>query len=182
MMNIILKTERLLLRGLEMDDAPLAHEYLREREIAANTLLIPYPYPAGAAEEWISNSQESFEEGETYSFALVLKAEQRFIGAIGIHPNIDHRRAELGYWLGKPYWNKGYVTEAARRVIQFGFEDLKLNRIHAHYFTHNTASARVMQKAGMTFEGILRGHYLKWGEFVDVGIYSILKIDYDSQR
>ncbi len=172
----------MLLRRLELSDALLVHEYMREQDIAANTLLIPYPYPEGAAEEWISNSQESFDEGEAYSFALVLKAEKRFIGAMGIHPNLDHRRAELGYWLGKPYWNKGYVTEAARRVIQFGFEDLKLNRIHANYFTHNPASARVMQKAGMTFEGILRGHYLKWGEFVDVGVYAILKSDYEASR
>jgi RimJ/RimL family protein N-acetyltransferase len=181
-MKITLETERLLLRRLELNDAPLVYDYMREREIAANTLLIPYPYPEGAAEEWITSSQESFDEGEAYSFALVLKTENCFIGALGIHPNADHRRAELGYWLGKPYWNKGYITEAACRVIQFGFEELNLNRIYANYFTHNPASARVMQKVGMTFEGIMRGHYLKWGEFVDVGMYAILKADYEASQ
>jgi len=177
----ILETERLLLRRLELSDAPLMNDYLRDREIAANTLLIPYPYPNGAAEEWIQHAHQSYDSGDSYQFAIVLKNTGQMIGVIGLGLRTEHRRGELGYWIGKPYWNHGYATEAARRVIAFGFEVLGLNRIHAIYFTRNPASARVMQKIGMSYEGNLRGHYFKWGEFLDAGLYSILREDYERE-
>ena len=76
----------------------------------------------------------------------------------------------------------GYMSEAARRVIQFGFEELGLNRIYAGYFTRNPTSRRVMEKAGMTYEGTYRQNVLKWGEFVDVGACAILRSEYDAQQ
>lgn len=176
----ILETERLLLRRLELTDAPLVYDYMQEREIAANTLLIPYPYPAGAAEEWINRTHQSCDEGEGYNFGLVLKAEERLIGAIGLGLRTDHRRAEMGYWLGKPYWGQGFMPEAARRLIAFAFEVLGLNRIHASAFTRNPASARVLEKCGMTYEGTLRGHFFKWGEFVDAALYAITRDEYEA--
>jgi [ribosomal protein S5]-alanine N-acetyltransferase len=176
----ILETERLFLRRLELTDAPLIYDYMQAREIAANTLLIPFPYPPGAAEEWISRTHQSCDEGEGYNFGIVLKDEERLIGAIGLGLRTDHRRAEMGYWLGKPYWGQGFMPEAARRVIAFAFEVLGLNRIHASHFTHNPASARVMEKSGMIYEGTLRDHFFKWGEFVDAGLYAITRKDYDA--
>ena len=84
-------------------------------------------------------------------------------------------RAELGYWIGKPYWGQGYCTEAARATLDFGFEQLGLNRIFAHHFARNPASGRVMQKIGMTREGRLRQHVKKWDAFEDLELYGILK-------
>lgn len=173
-----LASERLILRRLELTDAPLIYDYMNEREIAANTMLIPHPYPAGAAEDWINGTHQS----DDYSFALIRKADNLFLGACGIGSDTSHKRAEIGYWLGKPFWGQGYMSEAARRVIQFGFEELDLNRIQATYFTYNLASRRVMEKAGMTYEGTLRNYVMKWGEFMDMGMCSILRADYDAQN
>jgi ribosomal-protein-alanine N-acetyltransferase len=178
----ILETERLLLRRVELSDAPLVYEYMKDREIAFNTLLIPYPYPENGAEEWIKRTHQAGEQGNDFSFAVTRKTDGLFMGACGIHAIPEHQRAEIGYWLGKPHWGQGYTSEAARRVIQFGYEALGLNRIYAGYFTRNPASRRVMEKAGMTYEGTHRQNVLKWGEFVDVGMCSILRSEFDAQQ
>jgi len=89
----------------------------------------------------------------------------------------DHRRAELGYWVGVPYWGNGYATEAARAVVKYGFGTLGLHRIFASHFANNPASARVLRKIGMRYEGRLRGHVLKWGEFLDLEMYGMLASD-----
>ena len=86
----------------------------------------------------------------------------------------EHRRAELGYWLGVPYWGKGYATEASQEILRFGFETLKLRRIYASYVTENPTSGRVLEKIGMRYEGILRSHICKWDVFHDLVFYGIL--------
>ena len=93
----------------------------------------------------------------------------------------QHARAEMGYWIGKPYWNNGYCTEAAEAVLRYGFTELGLNRIYAHHFGRNPASGRVMEKIGMVYEGCLRQHVQRWGVFEDLKIYAILKSEYESQ-
>ena len=177
-----LETERLLLRRIELTDAPLVYEYMQDREIAFNTKLIPFPYPDGGAEEWINRTHEAAEQRGDFSLAVTRKADSLFMGACGIHPIPEHQRAEIGYWLGKPHRGQGYTSEAACRLIQFGFEELGLNRIYAGYFIRNPASRRVMEKAGMTYEGTYRQNVLKWGEFVDVGMCSILRSEYEAQK
>jgi RimJ/RimL family protein N-acetyltransferase len=177
-----LETERLILRRLELSDAPLVYQYMQDREIAFNTLLIPYPYPEGGAEEWINGTHKAAQKGDDFSFAVTRKADGLFMGACGLHRVPEHQRAELGYWLGKPHRGQGYTSEAARRLIAFGFEAMGLNRVHAGYFTRNPASRRVMEKAGMTHEGIYRQHVLKWGEFVDMGMCAILRYEYEAAK
>ena len=92
----------------------------------------------------------------------------------GLHIASAHRRAELGYWIGAPYWRKGFATEAASAALAFGFETLRLNRIYAHHFAGNTASQRVLEKIGMRHEGRSRRHIQKWDQFVDVENYGLL--------
>jgi RimJ/RimL family protein N-acetyltransferase len=181
-MNVmpILETERLLLRRPELSDAADVQDFLQERQIAANTLHIPFPYPDGAAEAWVTRTHNAYNAGEACNFAIVLKNDNRLIGAVALRLDLEHRRAELGYWIGKPYWNKGYASEAAQRLISYGFDVLGLNRIQAMYFADNPASERVMQKIGMRYEGLMREYYLKWGEFRDSGIYAITRRDYES--
>ena len=93
--------------------------------------------------------------------------------------NIPHpytlEMAEIGYWIGKPHWGKGYCTEAVTALVQYGFDSLGFERIFATHFRKNPASGRVMQKAGMKFEGRLRHHVKKWGEFYDLEVYSLLR-------
>jgi len=127
------------------------------------------------AEEWISTHQPKFEAGELLSFATVLRISGELVGAIGLRFIPRFERAELGYWIGRPYWKNGYCTEAGRAVLQYGFTVLKLNRIHASHFTRNPASGRVMQKMGMAHEGRARQHAKKWDKFEDLELYGTLR-------
>src|SRR5919108_378037 len=138
------------------------------------TLRIPHPYTIGMAEDWISTHQEAYERGVLVNFAIVRRTDQALIGCIGLDLDPHHANAEMGYWIGLPFWNQGYCTEAAQAVIQYGFEVLKLHRIHASYMARNPASGRIMQKIGMTYEGCLRQHIQKWGAFEDIVVYGIL--------
>ncbi|MFI5236062.1 MAG: GNAT family N-acetyltransferase [Gemmatimonadales bacterium] len=168
-----LRTARLLLRPFTLADAPRVTVLAGEREVAATTLRIPHPYDQGMAEEWIGGLAASYAEGELANFA-VTTAVDGLIGSIGLSLHRDHRRGELGYWIGKPYWGQGYVTEAAREILRYGFGSLDLHRIHAHHMTVNPASGTVLKRLGMRHEGTLRHHTLKWDQFHDIECYGIL--------
>jgi ribosomal-protein-alanine N-acetyltransferase len=173
-----IETERLILRPFTLDDAPELQRLINDRDIAATTLSIPHPYEDDMAEEWIGRHQERFDKGEGVSFAISHRKEGFFIGGISLGINKEHENAEMGYWVGKPYWNNGYCTEAARAVVRYGFEVLGLNRIQARHMTRNPASGRVMQKTSMKHEGCLRKHIKKWGKFEDIESYGILRGEY----
>lgn len=173
-----LQTERLTLRAFTLADAPRVRELAGAREVAEMTALIPHPYPEGAAEAWIGSHAERLSKGEVYSFAITLTATGALLGAIGLHVEQAHRRAELGYWIGVPYWGKGYATEAGRRVVAFGFETLELNRIYARYFAKNPASRRVQEKIGLRYEGMMKQAEYKWGEFLDIGLSGLTRDAY----
>ena len=142
---------------------------------------MPYPYPDGEAERWIGTHADKYEQGD-FSFAITLKENGALIGAIGLHSVSVHEKAEMGYWLGKEYWGKGYASEAAKCMVKFGFEQLHLHRIFAHYFMHNPASRRVMEKAGLKFEGVLRGEVVKDGRHIDLGVCGMTLEDYREER
>jgi ribosomal-protein-alanine N-acetyltransferase len=169
-----LTTARLMLRPFTLADAPDVQRYASDRDVAATTLTIPHPYPDDGAEKWIGTHAARYADGRLASFAIIERESGALAGAIGLHLELAHNRAELGYWIGKPFWGRGYATEAAEAMIGFGFEVLGLNKIHAAHFTKNAASARVIEKVGMTFEGHLREHDLKWGVYEDIKVYGIL--------
>src|SRR5262245_13405706 len=173
-----LTTARLVLRPLMMADAPDVQRLAGAREVASTTLRIPHPYEPGMAEQWIRTHQEAYERGELGHCAIVRRADNTLMGCIGLRIDQPYAHAELAYWLGVPFWNQGYCTEAARAIVQYGFEVLRLHRIYASYMTRNPASGRVMQKIGMTYEGCLRQHVQKWGVFEDLAIYGILQSEY----
>ena len=170
-----IETARLILRPFRLSEARVVQSLAGERDIADTTLHIPHPYEDGMAEEWISKHQPKFEAGELLNFAVVLRSSGELVGAIGLRLVSRFNRAELGYWIGKPYWNNGYCTEAGYAVLQYGFSVLKLNRIHASHLTRNPASGRVMQKMGMAHEGSARQHVKRWDRFEDVELYGILR-------
>jgi RimJ/RimL family protein N-acetyltransferase len=177
-----IQTDRLVLRPFTLADAPDVQRLAGDRDVAWATLSIPHPYEDGMAEQWISTRQERFERGERVNFAITLRSDKSLIGSIGLGLNQRDVSAELGYWIGKPYWNNGYCTEAARTVVQYAFEELGLNRVRASNLKRNPASGRVMQKIGMVYEGCLRQDVLKWGVFEDLELYGILKSDYELQK
>ena len=177
----MIETERLTLRPFTLADAARVQLLAGEREIAATTLSIPHPYEDGVAEGWISAQKERIERGELACFAIVTKEDNVLIGSIGLTIQAWARRAELGYWIGKPYWGRGYGTEAAMAIISYGFGRLDLNRIYACHFARNPASGRVMQKIGMKYEGCRRQHVVKWGGYEDIVDYGMLRSDYDAR-
>jgi ribosomal-protein-alanine N-acetyltransferase len=174
-------TERLLLRPFTLADAPAVQKLAGDKAVASMTLNIPHPYEDGMAEAWIDTHPQKFERGEEAVFAIVLREDDTLMGAIGLTVNQEHERAEMGYWIGKPYRGNGYCTEAAKEVVKYGFTALGLTRIQATHFVQNPASGRVMEKIGMTYEGCLRQYVKKWGDFIDLKMYAILKAEYKGQ-
>ena len=175
-----LLTERLLLRSLTLEDAADVQRLAGDRDIASTLPNMPHPYEDGVAEKWIRSCYEKFEKDEALNFAITLRTDKNLIGGIELRLDQENENGELGYWIGKPYWNLGYATEAARAVVAYSFEVLKLNRIYAYHFTRNPASGRVLEKIGMHYEGCRRQHTKKWGNFEDSIGYGILKTDYES--
>jgi ribosomal-protein-alanine N-acetyltransferase len=173
-----LETLRLVLRPFDLVDAKDVQRLAGDWAIADTTLAIPHPYEDGMAEQWISTHRPKFEAGELANFAIVLRDARELVGAVGltIRPGFD--RAELGYWVGKPYWGRGYCTEAGHAVLEFGFTALNLNRIHAGHFARNPASGRVMQKLGMTLEGTLREHDKVRDRYEDLVVYGLLRSEW----
>jgi ribosomal-protein-alanine N-acetyltransferase len=170
-------TQRLLLRPLELADAPDIQNLAADRDVASTTESIPHPYLKGMAESWVESSRRKFQRGELVNFAITLISDGAFIGAIGLRIDAENNEAEVGYWLGKPYWGQGYATEAAAPVIQYAFWELGLDRVRAFHFTQNPASGRVLEKVGMAYKGRLNQAQEKWGELVDLEEYEILKSD-----
>jgi ribosomal-protein-alanine N-acetyltransferase len=177
-----LATERLVLRPFEPGDAPALQQLAGHVEIARNTLSIPHPYPDGAAERWIAGHAGQFAADGHVHFAIVPRDSGLLAGAIGLLVNREHERAELGYWIGVGFWGRGYGSEAARAVVDYGFGVADLNRIFAAHFAHNPASGRVLRKAGLRHEGTQRQVFRKWGEFLDAETYAILRSDWEAAR
>jgi RimJ/RimL family protein N-acetyltransferase len=175
-------TDRLKLRAFEKADAENVARYVGERVIAANTLSIPHPYTLEMAVEWIETHAESYLNLEGVNWAITGKASGDLFGAIGLVLQLEHDRAELGYWVAVQHWNRGYATEATGKVINFGFSTWNLERIYAQHFVGNPASGKVMTKNGMHYEGNLRHHIKKWDEYKDIKIYSILRDECQRMR
>ena len=175
-----LASPRLTLRPLSLDDAPVVARLAGEKDIASTTRLIPHPYPPGMAEKWILALPEMYQRAEMVNWGIAL-ADGPLLGTIRLTLNPVDNHAELGYWVGKPFWNNGYCTEAARLVVAYGFETLDLERIYANYMARNPASGRVLIKLGMKQEGLLRRHRRKFGRYEDLVVCGMLRSEYQKQ-
>ena len=169
-----LETKRLILRPFQISDAPRVKELAGAYEIYRPTLNVPHPYEEGMAEKWIATHAATFYQGNGVNLAITLKADGLLIGAVGLGVSQGHHRAEVGYWIGVPYWGNGYCTEAAIEMLRYGFEVMKLHKITSSHMEWNQASGRVMQKAGMTREGTLVDHVVKDGEYQTMILYGMI--------
>ncbi len=177
----ILETRRLILRPFNLDDAKDVQRLAGDKEIAEVTLNIPHPYEDGMAEGWISTHEKAHNEGNSLTYAIVHREGKYLIGCISLMINRDDNKAEIGYWIGKAYWDNGYCSEAASKLIDYGFKEIELNRIYGRHLKKNPASGKVMEKLGMKYEGCLRQHIKKWEEYQDIVHLGILKDEYYKQ-
>lgn len=173
-----LSTERLILRPFSLDDAPRVQDLAGERKIYATTLNVPHPYEDGMAEVWIASLSLKFYTDEGVFLAVTLKDDDRLVGSVSLTAIAEHKRADLGYWIGVPYWGNGYCTEAAIAIIRYGFDKLGYHKITARHVNTNPASGKVMIKAGMRKEGELVDEMLKDGEFQTLSVYGVLRADF----
>jgi RimJ/RimL family protein N-acetyltransferase len=176
-----LYTERLILRPHSLWDADDLQRLISDRDIASTISELSHPYTLEDAIEFLSKREEIYERTGSPHFAITHK-DGDFIGGICLYVNKKHEHGEIGYWIGKPYWGKGFCTEAARAVVKYGFEVLELNRIHATHMTRNPPSGRVMQKIGMIHEGRLRQDRKRWDKFEDMELYGILRNEYFAKQ
>lgn len=174
-----LETERLRLRPYGLNDAAELQRLAGDWAIADGTLVIPHPYPDGLAEEWISKHQDEFVKKKGVVFAVARKSDDSLLGSISLGGMAQGHQAELGYWIGTPYWNEGFCTEAGQALLRYAFSELGLVRVHACHISRNPASGRVMQKLGMRHEGCRRQHVMKWERCEDLELYGILKQDWE---
>jgi len=151
--DLRLETAQLDLRPLRTEDAPAIAELVGDWEVARWTANIPHPYEAGMAEAWIAENQADCANAEAVVFLIERRADRAIVGAIGLMFDLESNSAEVGYWIGRPYWGNGYATEALRGLLRLAFGRLKLDRVTASAMAGNGASMRVQEKAGLTYLG-----------------------------
>ena len=137
---------------------------------------LPYPYTEKDAVEYITAMLAADENG-TFAFAITI--DDKVIGSIGAfrQGNIHRRTAELGYYLAEDNWGKGIMTQAVKQICNYVFDKSDVIRIYAEPFAYNTASCRVLEKAGFQYEGTLRNNAVKNGRVVDMKMYALLKTE-----
>ena len=135
---------------------------------------IPYPYTQQDAAAFI---EKMMTRDKNKLFAFAIEAEGRLVGSISVSrmDNVHSRTGEMGYYIGQDFWNKGYGSSAARQIVQYVFDNTNIIRVFADPYAYNAASCRALEKAGFTFEGLLRKNALKNGKFVDMKMYAKIK-------
>ena len=135
---------------------------------------LPYPYTVEDAKEYISSMLQANQEK---MFAFAISVDEHVIGSISVTrlDNIHYCTGELGYYIGEYYWGKGYATSAVKQVCQYVFEHSDIIRIFAEPFAYNTASCRVLEKAGFIYEGTLHKNAIKNGQVQDMKMYALLR-------
>ena len=148
---------------------------LNDQDIYDLTLRIPFPYSETDADAFLGRvAQATEQQGQPTHFAI-RTGDDALIGGCGLNEfevGKSHR-AEVGYWLAKPWWGQGIMTAVVRRLCHHAFEEFRLAKITAHVFTLNPASARVLEKCGFVQEGLLRNHFLKDGKLIDVRLFAL---------
>ena len=175
----VLETERLLLRRMRPEDAEAMFAYASDPEVTRYVLWDTHN-SLEDTRNFLSLVAEGYGRGDFGGWGLVLKEADTFIGTCGLDADYspEHALAELGYVLSRKYWGRGIMPEAVRAVIHFGFEELDLNRMESRCISENTASARVMEKAGMVYEGTFREREFIKDSYRDMKVYAILRREY----
>lgn len=163
------------IRQWKIEDVADLAKMLNNRNILNNLRDgLPYPYTRKDAEEYITAMLNA---DQTKTFAFAITVDDKAVGSISAFrcDNIHFRTAEMGYYIGEPYWGNGMATGAVKQICSYVFEHTDIIRIFAEPFAYNTASCRVLEKAGFQLEGILRSNAIKNGKVLDMKMYSLIK-------
>jgi ribosomal-protein-alanine N-acetyltransferase len=171
-----LHTPRLRLRALTVDDVDAVFGICSNPNMTRYTLFETHGTLSASQAFIVDYALPNYAQGVPDPFAITLKSTGELIGCTGGHwtESRCNRCVEFGYWIGEPHWNQGYATEAVKALVPYLFEALRPARIQAHCMGPNDASARVLEKAGLQYEGTLRKAVCRRGAFMDMRIYAIV--------
>ena len=178
--ELTLRTERLLLRPMAESDAPGLLAIFSNARVARYLSRPPWP-DIDTAHQRIARDREALPAGKYLCLGLELAHEGRLIGECSLFGfNEQCRRAEVGYGLGLTDWGRGYMHEALRALLGFGFSQLNLNRVEADIDPRNEGSAKSLERLGFTREGFLRERWIVDGEVSDTALYGLLAREWNS--
>lgn len=173
----IIVNDQIHLSEILLSDQAACIEHMKVKEIYDLTLRIPYPYTEADFQAWLQIVEKAtMQQGQPVNWAI--RDEKEFFiggcGFVGLEIGKSHR-AEIGYWLAKPYWGQGIMTAIVRRLCEFAFAEFGLVKIEALVFAENVASAKVLEKCGFVQEGYLRKHHLKDGKYLDARLFGLVR-------
>lgn len=175
-----IETPRLILRRMRKTDSADMYEYARDPAVSEYLLWQPHESEA-YTRRYLNYLQTRYRAGDFHDWAVVWRDADKMIGTCGFTSfRLDANSAEIGYVLNRSYWGMGVAPEAVRAVLRFGFLELRLHRIEAHYMIGNDRSRRVMEKVGMTYEGTQRDSLFVKGRYVSVGVCAVLEDEFRS--
>jgi 8-oxo-dGTP diphosphatase len=179
-----LVAERLVLRRLTAGDADAIARLVDDWDIIKNLSDAPYPYPPGLAQRWIASTHRGIEERQDFALGIVPREAAAPIGAILLRqsqaePRVDGApppgvaAAEIGYWIGRAFWGKGYAVEAVKRMVRFAFDEVGLDRVWGAVLTDNAPSRRVLERVGFKLVGEAEYDFPARGGLRRVFVYAI---------
>jgi ribosomal-protein-alanine N-acetyltransferase len=177
----VLETERLRLRPFTLDDDAAVFALASDPEVARFVRFEAHRDVADTR-AFLELVQQHYRRGDPFAWAIVRREDDRLIGSCGFVSQAEERKsAEIGYWLGKPHWGKGYAVEAAGALVRFGFEQMGLERVEAKCFLENRPGQRVIEKLGLKFEGMDRSEMIK-GIYPELRLYGIMRQEWFAGR
>lgn len=173
---------RILLRSMQLADELAIYRIMRSPEVTRH-LMLGQPYKRPYAAEFIRRSWHWRRLKKSFGYAIVLRETNELIGSIGLmRLDWKYRHAEIGYSIAQKHWGRGYMPEAVRLLTHSAFHDLELERVFARVFSVNPSSARVLEKVGYSYEGTFRHGHHKFGKWLDVMYYGIIRSEWRGIR
>ncbi len=181
-LDVVLRSERLILRPLRAEDAPAVFATYSDPEVVRYWSGAPWTDLA-RAEEYIAGGMRDIADGSAMRLGVELAETGQWVGQVSLH-NFDaqNRRCEIGYALMRDHWGHGYIAEALDAVLDFGFDKLDLHRVEADVDPRNDASRRAVERMGFKEEGLLRERWLVNGEVCDTVFYGLLRREWLSRQ
>jgi RimJ/RimL family protein N-acetyltransferase len=173
--------EKIRLRPVRVSDAENVYDLLKNDAVFSQ---LKGDGPKDMAEERdiLQRREADWKTSSNLYLAIESTSSLEFVGNISARFRIHPQQADIGYWIGEPYWNRGYMTEAIRLVCHICFKHLNSNKIYATVFVGNVASCRVLEKNGFSLDGTLRRHVYKWGTWKDAWFLSLLAEEWEARK